>query len=195
MEEIARLKKRLAEQEERVRVLESLNHEERIRKLESLLELKDNFRGHESHNISNSESSKYEDNNNNNKSTNDCGTCQPLTGPQSGPTVLSMPFTPPSERNVSFTENFTATILPQLPFSESISMLSNFLSTPIHAMGYQLPSPMSTAQTLASFPPVRALSSLSRWGPIKSLSSSLISSFTPKSPTDSPSQSASETLV
>jgi hypothetical protein len=30
------LKKRLAEQEERVRVLESLNHEEPIRKLESL---------------------------------------------------------------------------------------------------------------------------------------------------------------
>jgi hypothetical protein len=196
LEEIARLKKQLAKQEERVRVLESLNHEERIRKLESLLEFKQKIREHESNNVFNVESPKYEDNNNNNNmSAYDCGTCQPETGAHSRPTVLSIPFTPPKEPcKVSKAETLAA-ILPQLPFSGTISSLSNFLSTPINAMGYELPSPMATAQSLASLPPVRVLTSLSKWGPFRALSSSLMSSLTPKSPSDSPSQSPFESVI
>ena len=188
------MKKQLAKQEERVRVLESMNHEERIRKLESLLEFQQKNREHESSNVFNEESAKYEENNNN-MSIHDCGTCQPVDGTHSRPTVLSIPFSPPSDPcNVSNTETLGA-ILPQLPFSRSISSLSNFLSTPINAMGYALPSPMATAQSLASLPPVRVLTSLSKWGPFKTLSSSLISSLSPKSLSDSPSQSALESVV
>ncbi|XP_057369457.1 coronin-1C-A-like [Daphnia carinata] len=184
LEEIARLKKRLAEQEERVRVLESLNHEERIRKLETLLQFKEKKFEQDSR----SESSNYQVSLNNNS-----GTCYNrnthLASTQSSPTALSMPITD-GDDNGAKGDTFTTEILPHLPFGESLCKLSNFLSTPISAMGYELPSPMATAHSLASLPPVKALASFSRWGPIKSFSSSVMSSLTAMSPTNSPSKNA-----
>ncbi|XP_032783799.2 coronin-1C-A-like isoform X3 [Daphnia magna] len=188
LEEIARLKKRLTEQEERVRVLESLNHEERIRKLESFLQFKEKNFEQDPRNISSSESLKSQVPLNNNS-----GMCYDRNtykaSAQSSPTALSMPITD-EEVNCAKDETFTTEILPHLPFGESLCKLSNFLSTPISAMGYELPSPMATAHSFASLPPVKALASFSRWGPIKSFSSTVMSSLTAISPSNSPSKNA-----
>lgn len=189
LEEIARLKKRLAEQEERVRVLELLNHEQRIQKLEMLFQSKQNSFERDSRNVSGSESSKYQVPLSNNNSGMCCDRNTNQESTQSNPTIVSLQITY-EEKSGANADTFTAEILPHLPFGESLTKLSNFLSTPISAMGYKLPSPMATAHNLASLPPVRALVSFSRWGPIKSLSSSLMSSLTTKSPSNSPSKNA-----
>lgn len=206
LEEIARLKSLLAEQEERVRVLESSDHEERIRKLESL-QFEERIRKLESLNIegfiSNLETTIESWN---------CGerikSLESKTPPQSssnaqplietpirpGPTVLSMPVTPTSDpSNLSIHEQFIATIVPQLPFSGAVNRISTFLSSPINAMGHQIPSPLSAAQKISSLPPMKALSSLTKWMPIRtisSISSSLFTTLTANRLTSTPSKNA-----
>ena len=117
---------------------------------------------------------------------------------RAGPTVLSMPVTPTNDScNLSNREQFIATIVPQLPFSGTVSMISTFLSTPITAMGHQMPSPLSAVQTISSLPPVKALSSLSKWIPIQtisSISSSLFTTLTTNRLTNTPSKNADSTV-
>jgi hypothetical protein len=204
LEEIARLKSLLAEQEERVRVLESSDHEERIRKLESL-QFEERIRKLESLNIegfisnfgTSIESWNCEQRDSlESKTPPQSSSNAPLTETpiRPGPTVLSMPITPTSDpSNLSIHEQFIATIVPQLPFSGAVNRISTFLSSPINAMGHQIPSPLSAAQTISSLPPMKALSSLTKWMPIRtisSISSSLFTTLTANRLTSTPSKNA-----
>lgn len=200
LEEITQLKKELAAQEERVRVLELCDHEERIQKLESL-QLEKRIQHLESFNIeeliSSLESLKTRERIEvANTTPLKCANCQLLMNipRHSTPATASIPSTPPNDRaNLSVFEQFTNTIVPQLPFSGAVTMLTTMLTTPLNVLGNQLPSPMSAAQSLSSLPPLKALSAFSKWIPnqsISSLSSTLISSLTVNRLSNSPQRSA-----
>lgn len=205
MEEVAQLKILLTEQQERIRVLESLNHEERIKNLESM-QLDKRIEQLESFNIeeliTDIKALKTEEKTEATIATPPkCASCQSLIGNpyQSTPVVLSMPATPPSERaNLSAFEQFTTQIVPQLPFvPEAVTMLTNILTNPVTVFGNQLPSPLSAAQSLSSLPPLKAISSFSKWLPnqsISSLSSSLMSSLTANRSSNSPSRNVGPSM-
>ena len=182
-QEIAQLKALVMAQNEKIRYYESLQLEERIRKLENLelherIMLLESLKFEELISQFQSfkdevqvEMSKLKTRPEQNLNRSSAG-----TPTQSSPVVLSIPTTPVNDRCNQSTSELNqsisaSSIIQQLPFSGAISALTAVLSNPITVFGNQIPSPMSAAQSLTLLPPLKALSSFSKWARVQSISS------------------------